>query len=1093
MVALAKEKKRDRSTDGYAAWEAKLLGKAATLPERIGAYRGGMLKPGKDLSKWRFDGWKEYAAKGRDDLFALRLESLGITEDEARAVVSSKGVAVSERPEWAELLGSIIRRFEAGAPKQLINKRKGGLPFAAFFAPIVMVAIRELETRVEGKMAHLDKAVLDALPVYLVEYLDFATTALYQLFNDYRASGKKKAKKKSTKRYDAFVGQFFKVGGARRFFLKYAVFTRLLLTRINFWIAVMSEFIERFDAERAEIISAIFAGEEIGKLTRIDMGRGDSHNRGRTVFRLQFDGGKQLIYKPHDMQLDAEFANLQRRLNQDCGWDVFYEIRCLAKGDHGWAEFIEHQPCRNKQEVGQFYQRIGNWIALSYAMHGVDIHHENLIAHGAYPVLVDLETLFQPLGGQAGHASDESAEYSRAQQEQTYSVTKIGLLPSWTKLPNGGVVDMSSLSPSDSAMQKKLVWRNVNTDAMVRAWEAGKELMNQHVPYRKKAGTIIDPAKYLGELSTGFHAMYTHLMRSKNAYFTKKKLSESFTRKPVRYLLRATNLYMSILTHALELENLQDGRDFSIAIELLARPYTAGLFNCDGIFRLLDDEVASMQNLDVPRLSFAIEKKSIELEGGGRVEGFLRWPTIDVVSQKSRSLNEADCKIQEKLIHASFAMRNIRIQQKSWDDVVAVKPPKRGAGAPKRGYWISEAAKIADVIADDALTDKDGSIHWLSTQIDPETEAPFASFIGMDLYNGKIGIALALSALYHATGEVRYRELVHLILAQCKRGVELDKPRAASYSLGAFSGFGSVAYALVLISRFLGETEWQALAVKMMDYLSPELIGRDDAYDILGGSAGTIMTLLALYKETGNSALLEMAGLCADHLVERRKKDETGYRVWCMGAFKSRALCGFSHGASGIAHALYQLCIANPKARTEWWDAAVEALSYERAVFSKKASNWPDYRVFAASDKRKKPGFMVSWCHGAPGIGLMRAYAPDLISKKRRQKDIKAAICCTQGFGLNGSDHLCCGNFGRLGILADIAKKEALPKLRHDVLQSAKACCKRAGKQHCYLFPLEVPGVVRNHSFMHGNAGVLYQLLRFADSDAYPSVLAVES
>ncbi|NEE32664.1 DUF4135 domain-containing protein, partial [Streptomyces sp. SID7982] len=72
--------------------------------------------------------------------------------------------------------------------------------------------------------------------------------------------------------------------------------------------------------------------------------------------------------------------------------------------------------------TGQFYRRQGALLALLHALDGTDLHHENLIACGPHPVLVDVETLFHPPLGPA-RSADPAA---RALHD---SVHRVGLLP----------------------------------------------------------------------------------------------------------------------------------------------------------------------------------------------------------------------------------------------------------------------------------------------------------------------------------------------------------------------------------------------------------------------------------------------------------------------------------------------------------------------------------------------------------------------------------------------------------------------------------------------------------------------------------------
>ncbi|RCK13064.1 DUF4135 domain-containing protein [Bacillus licheniformis] len=58
------------------------------------------------------------------------------------------------------------------------------------------------------------------------------------------------------------------------------------------------------------------------------------------------------------------------------------------------AEFIPHETCHTKKELEGYYTRLGKLLAVLYSIDAVDFHHENIIASGEHPVLIDLESIF---------------------------------------------------------------------------------------------------------------------------------------------------------------------------------------------------------------------------------------------------------------------------------------------------------------------------------------------------------------------------------------------------------------------------------------------------------------------------------------------------------------------------------------------------------------------------------------------------------------------------------------------------------------------------------------------------------------------------
>lgn len=75
---------------------------------------------------------------------------------------------------------------------------------------------------------------------------------------------------------------------------------------------------------------------------------------------------------------------------------MFRPIQIIDRGTYGWSEFITAQGCTAPEEIERFYERQGAYIALFYALEATNVHFENLIAHGEYPIMIDLESLFHP-------------------------------------------------------------------------------------------------------------------------------------------------------------------------------------------------------------------------------------------------------------------------------------------------------------------------------------------------------------------------------------------------------------------------------------------------------------------------------------------------------------------------------------------------------------------------------------------------------------------------------------------------------------------------------------------------------------------------
>ncbi len=74
-------------------------------------------------------------------------------------------------------------------------------------------------------------------------------------------------------------------------------------------------------------------------------------------------------------------------------------------------------------------------------------------------------------------------------------------------------------------------------------------------------------------------------------------------------------------------------------------------------------------------------------------------------------------------------------------------------------------------------------------------------------------------------------------------------------------------------------------------------------------------------------------------------------------------------------------------------DAAENAFSYENHWFNGEINNWPDFRSSGRDQRNKSEStYAIAWCHGAPGIGLSRIRAYDVIKDTKYLLDSEFSL-----------------------------------------------------------------------------------------------------
>jgi lantibiotic modifying enzyme len=287
-------------------------------------------------------------------------------------------------------------------------------------------------------------------------------------------------------------------------------------------------------------------------------------------------------------------------------------------------------------------------------------------------------------------------------------------------------------------------------------------------------------------------------------------------------------------------------------------------------------------------------------------------------------------------------------------------------------------------------------------------------------------------------------------------------------------------YALVKLGLLLDDGALLSLAARAAAWITPEAIARDETLDVLGGSAGAILGLLALFRVSQDPELLRRAGAAGEHLLERRVRTHSGHRAW--KSVGPEPLTGFAHGAAGIAHALGRLHAETGDGR--FAQAATEGVAFERSVYLPALAHPPE----STPGERLHPWYMLNWCHGATGIGLARLGLDAALPGGPSSQDVDAALRAVQEWGLQEVDHACCGNAGRSELLLVASRRLGRPELAALARRRAAWMADRARLAGGYtLFP-DVTTRVQSPGWFQGTAGIGYHFLRLAHPEL-PCVL----
>jgi hypothetical protein len=258
-----------------------------------------------------------------------------------------------------------------------------------------------------------------------------------------------------------------------------------------------------------------------------------------------------------------------------------------------------------------------------------------------------------------------------------------------------------------------------------------------------------------------------------------------------------------------------------------------------------------------------------------------------------------------------------------------------------------------------------------------------------------------------------------------------------------------------------------------------------------------------LYGATGDTRCLERAGAELDRLVGAASMARNGGLGWLEAELGSDALCGFSHGASGIAFVMAELAEWAPQPAAAW--LAGLAFRYEEPHFVREWGNWRDLRQpwlpehvqqAMAAYKRCELDYFTrgsdtaAWCHGAPGIALARLRAWQALGGDHHRSVARVALARTTRSLLEGSydsDILCHGRCGNASVLVEASRAlhdESLLVTARGIAGAVAGGILVRAHSTSWRSYADSPGLFA------GAAGAGYFLLEAADPAGTPSVLS---
>lgn len=411
---------------------------------------------------------------------------------------------------------------------------------------------------------------------------------------------------------------------------KYPVLDHLLRIKVKGYSAHTSNIINRFLKDKSEIFKTFKISHEKLEIRDIEINLGDGHN-GEATSLITLDDGIKLIYKPRATNVTNAYNAFIKWFNEtaDVNLQIFKTLDC----DHySWIEFVDYQEINSDAALQKYYFNAGIILVISMVLNSKDCHRENVISGKQNPVIIDHETIIQPIELRTWKASKSIS-------------TDFSVLESFLIATNnsGFALDCSGYGIQTKVeateIIKKIIPKNSIDSERVTQYSR-KSLVEKNIP--KFNGNYIFANEYRKDFIKGFDFAYDLFLKLKHQLISGSEPLASFSNKQIRYVWRPTYVYFRILKYLRSPEFMSNFKSYENKLhDLLSKAYTAE--DMHQFQFILEHEMKQMAEGDIP--IFNLNTDNIFLDVNTRFKMF-QFNSVEYIKHRISNLSENHKKTQ---------------------------------------------------------------------------------------------------------------------------------------------------------------------------------------------------------------------------------------------------------------------------------------------------------------------------------------------------------------------------------------------------------------------------------------------------------------
>lgn len=852
----------------------------------------------------------------------------------------------------------------------------------------------------------------------------------------------------SEERFHSFISQKGSKENLTELYNEYSVLAKTLLIQTEYFVNNTNELLTRIYDNKKDIINQLGISDDAA-LNKISFGEGDTHQSGRSVAILEFDDRKKIVYKPKRLQVEIAYNKLIELLNQDNNLLEMKTPKTLVFNDYTFEEFINATPCQTDLEVKQYYERFGQLLGLMYMVNANDMHMENVIASGAHPYIVDLETVFQT---KIKYDANETAELKNKYKMIDFVSGTLLLPEKIIHNEMGDMIEFSALSGNEQVLTKQdYRLKNDFTDNAQYELDNLKIASSNNLVYLNTE--LMNYQNYVTEIIDGFQNVLLFFYNNKERLLQEDGIINQFKDLYVRIIARNTYVYAQLLNSTYHPDYMRDYYYFEQIIENL---WSLPVKNKS----IIESEYRDMMQGDIP--IFFTKTTSLSLLDSENKEliNITNTEGLSKVREKIKNLSLEDIKKQKTIIkiktETAESVRNVPVGSfiPVGNENIDNMKVEFIEHAKKIGYYLAETATICE---------ESKTMSWITVN-DDENKKWDMGTVGGELYQGLSGISLFYHYLYKLTRVKEFKKYRDYSFNMATKNAVFLK-----YNSG-LHGYASLLYPAIKVLDDGPGRKYKQGAQEAIAFLSDNTSKTSKGIDWMHGKSSVIELLMLFFEQSKDEEYLNLA---ISYALEIIKEVKSNSEVIELG--------GLSHGFSGLAVTFMKLGYLSE--REDIRDYGMKFLQSDQSLYDESLNGW----INKLHEEKKVSHY---WCHGSVGIGLSRLKMTkyvDETTKLEIESDIVRATKSLNPLEPLKDDGLCHGNMAIVDYYLELYLYTKKIEHYNKALAIGNYVLKAYQNNDKYNL-IEFEGFPPVGLFK-GLSGIGYEYLRLAAPESVPSVL----